>query len=69
MRIFSWKIGKLIGNNMTRLFGLDNVSLHRSEIYVDNNKGIECSINDLNNLPWMLGNLVLENFVNVINDF
>jgi hypothetical protein len=69
MKIFTLNIGYLIGNNMSRLFGLDNVSLRRAEIYVDNNKGTECSITDLNNIPWILGNLVLKNFVNVRTEF
>jgi hypothetical protein len=36
---FSKKINSIIGLNMSRLFGMENVSLRRAEIYIGKNKG------------------------------
>ena len=67
MMLFSKKIGNLIGNNMSRLFGIENVSLRRGEIYVDNKKGLDCTYNYNITTPWLLGKTVLENFAKNVN--
>jgi hypothetical protein len=45
---------------MSRLFGLDNVSLRRAEIYVNKSKGINCSYSFADQPKWALGKFVLE---------
>lgn len=46
---------------MSRLFGDENISLRRAEIYVNKSKGINCSYNFDNNVKWPLGKYVLDN--------
>jgi hypothetical protein len=66
MMLFSKQIGSIIGDNLNKLFGLKNVSLRRTEIYIEDTKGFNCSYNDKNKSdPWVLGRLVLENFAKV----
>lgn len=70
LRMFTQKMGNAIGNNMSRLFGIENVALRVAEIYVDNNKRDVCSFsNYLDSTPWPLGEIVLENFNKVIFHF
>jgi hypothetical protein len=45
---------------MSRLFGLDNVSLRRAEIYVNKSKGINCSYSFEDQPKWPLGKYVLD---------
>ena len=50
----------VIGLNMSRLFGLDYVSLRRAEIYINNSKGINCSF-DFDKMPkWALGKYIID---------
>jgi hypothetical protein len=50
---------------MKKLFGVENVELKQTEIYVNNVKGINCSVNPESN-RWPLGKIVTENLKNVI---
>jgi len=45
---------------MTRLFGNENISLRRSEIYVNKNKGTKCTFDLSNSSKWLVGSLVLK---------
>lgn len=64
--IFCERIGQIVGTDMTRLFGMEGVSLRKSEIYVGSKKG--CSCNGEKNLtkPWQLGPLIINNTLRVI---
>jgi hypothetical protein len=61
---FSKKINAVIGTNMSKLFGIDNISLRRAEIYVNKNKGINCSYDFSDKFEWPLGRLVLNQLKN-----
>lgn len=61
---FNKQIHQLIGKDPNRLFGLNNVSLKNSEIFINNTKGLSCS-NNLNEDKWPLGRLIIENLRNV----
>ena len=50
----------VIGMNMSRLFGLDYVSLRRAEIYINNSKGINCSFDFDQNSKWPLGKYIID---------
>ena len=59
---FSKRINPLIGANMSSLFGMENVSLRRAEIYVNKNRGINCSFDPNNKqYKWPLGSFILNN--------
>lgn len=59
----SKKVNSIVGNNMTTLFGQENISLRRSEIYINKNKGTKCSfeLTSSNTSKWALGNYILTN--------
>jgi hypothetical protein len=57
---FSRIINPLIGTNMSSLFGMENVWLKRTEIYVNKSKGIECTYNLEGSKKWSLGKFVLD---------
>ena len=61
MAYFSKRINSIIGTNMSRLFGLDYVSLRRAEIYVNRSKGVNCTFDFKDSVEWPLGKLVLNN--------
>ena len=48
---------------MSRLFGNENISLRRSEIYVNKNKGTKCKF-DLNNSRYEIPRNSIEYFEN-----
>ncbi len=50
----------VIGMNMSRLFGLDYVSLRRAEIYINNSKGINCSFDFDQKSKWPLGKYIID---------
>jgi hypothetical protein len=50
----------VIGLNMSRLFGLDYVSLRRAEIYINNSKGINCSFDFDKMSKWPLGKYIID---------
>ena len=52
---------------MSSLFGIENVSLRRAEIYVNKHKGINCSYEVNKNNKWMLGNYIMDHFKNDVN--
>jgi len=56
---FNKKISSIIGTDMNRLFGMNNVSLRRSEIYINKNKGTKCTFDLNSNEKWLLGSYVL----------
>ena len=45
---------------MSRLFGLENVSLRRAEIYINNSKGINCSFDFTKSYKWPLGKYIMD---------
>ena len=57
---FVKRINALVGLNMSRLFGMENVSLRRGEIYVNKSKGINCSYEMRNTNRWPMGRLIVE---------
>jgi hypothetical protein len=62
--VFNKQINHLIGKDPNRLFGMENVSVKKSEVYVGAKKGVSCSVNNENE-TWALGDTVLNNLVNV----
>ncbi len=62
--MFSKQINSIIGDNLSKLFNRDNTSLRRAEIYIDDNKGINCSYGKEYNV-WPLGEIVLKQLLNV----
>jgi hypothetical protein len=56
---FSKRINSVIGTNMSQLFGLENISLRRAEIYVNKSKGINCTYDFKESVEWSLGYQVL----------
>ena len=56
---FSKRINSVIGTNMSKLFGMENVSLRRAEIYVNKSKGINCTYDFKESVEWPLGIQVL----------
>ena len=60
---FSKRINSLIGSNMSRLFNMENISLRRAEIYVNINKGINCSYDVRKRNKWILGNFVINQLI------
>lgn len=65
---FNKHIHQLIGKDMNRLFGLNNVVLKNSEIYVNNTRGLECAPNS-DMAKWPLGKIVIQNLKNVKKKF
>lgn len=61
---FNKHIHQLIGKDMNRLFGLNNVILKNSEIYVNNTRGLDCAPNS-DMAKWPLGKIVIQNLKNV----
>jgi hypothetical protein len=57
---FSKIINPLVGTNMTSLFGMESVSLRRTEIYVNKTRGIECTYNLEGSKKWPLGKFILD---------
>jgi hypothetical protein len=53
---------------MTRLFGMSGINLRKSEIYIQEKKGISCGIekNQTTKVVWPLGRLVLNDSLRVI---
>ena len=69
--MFSRRIHHLIGKDISRLFGLDGVSLRKNEIYIGNTRGVNCStsMNDTELLQrWPLGSLVMDKIRNVCEE-
>ncbi len=60
LSFFSKQINTIIGQDNNRLFGMTNVSLRKSEIYVNKSKGINCNYDFSNKNNWPIGNVVLE---------
>jgi hypothetical protein len=63
--IFSKQINQLIGKDTKKLFGMDGVSLKNTEIYINNKKGMNCSLDNSTIEAWPLGDIVKENILNV----
>lgn len=62
--VFSKQIGSAVGADMASLFGKNDYSLRRGEIYVNNVKGVDCLYNQSNN-QWPLGEIVIEQLKNM----
>ncbi len=58
------RINSIIGSDMNRLFGMENVSLKKSEIYVNKKKGANCSFRLNSTSKWLLGNFIINQFKN-----
>lgn len=52
-------MGQIVGKNSKKLFGMENVSLKKSEIYINGNKGIQCN-NDNSSEIWEIGKTILD---------
>ena len=61
---FCSQLGRVAGKNMESLFGVENVSLRKSEIFVNNKKGLSCE-NEHGEEIWPLGRVVLDIILNV----
>lgn len=66
--LFCEQMNQVVGIDMNRLFGLEGVSLKKSEIYVNSKKGISCNNEHSTNYSqiWPLGKFILNNILNVI---
>ncbi len=66
--LFCERIGAQVGTDMTRLFGMSGIILRKSEIYIQEKKGISCGIekNQTTKVVWPLGRLVLNDSLRVI---
>lgn len=64
MLLFTKRIGSILGEDLKKLLGVDNVSLRRGDIYIEDNKGYNCSYDNTTS-PWMLGKRVLRNLLSV----
>ena len=62
--LFSQQVNQLLGKDVRRLFGMENVALRNSEIYVAGKRGINCSLTGPNE-TWPLGDFILNNLVHV----
>jgi hypothetical protein len=67
--VFSKQINQLIGKDTKKLFGMEGVSLKSNEIYVNDRKGINCSLDNSTLETWPLGDIIKENILNVSNHF
>ena len=47
---------------MNSLFGMDNVALRKSEIYINKKKGANCSFHLNSTNKWLLGNFIINQF-------
>lgn len=65
MIMFSHQIHQIVGKDINRLFGVEGVRLRNTEIFVNGNKGINCSMESEHNV-WKLGYLIASNIINVI---
>jgi len=63
--LFCERIGPLAGTDMTRLFGMAGINLRKSEIYIQDKKGISCSFERNVTRIWPLGRLVLDDMSKV----
>ena len=54
----------MVGKDVSQLFGLTGVSLQKSEIYVGNKKGVNCTNENRPN-SWPLGRIALNSILNV----
>ena len=61
-------INPLLGNNPSYLFGMDNVSIKKGEIYINKKKGFNCSYDVKNIRKWPLGKFILDNLKSKSND-
>lgn len=57
--MFSMQVSSAIGDDMTRLFGRNDYSLRRGEIYVKNGKGRDCILFNQSKTEWLLGDIVM----------
>ena len=65
--LFCERIGAQAGTDMTRLFGMPGINLRKSEIYIQDKRGISCGtdINGSSSKVWPLGRLVLNDSLRV----
>ncbi len=65
--LFCEQVNQIVGTDINRLFGLEGVSLKKSEIYVNFRKGISCNSEHSTNYSetWPLGKLILNSILNV----
>ena len=61
---FCTQMNHFAGKNSNRLFGLDFVSIKKSEIIVNEKKGIQCN-NENSSEIWQLGRTVLDKILEV----
>jgi hypothetical protein len=67
--VFSRQINQLIGKDLNKLFGIDGISLRKSDIYINSRRGLNCSLDNSTQESWPLGHLIMDNLLNVFNLF
>ncbi len=65
---FNRTINHLIGTNANSLFGMENVTLRKNEIFVNNKKGLECGYKIEHTSKWPLGKFILDRLVKQNSD-
>jgi hypothetical protein len=63
--MFSRQINQLIGKNINKLFGIEGVSLKNSSIFINAKKGIECRFDNSTHETWPLGDIIMNNLIDV----
>ena len=63
--LFNKEIHPLIGKDINKLFGINGISLNKSEIYINSKKGINCAFEKNDGHQWPLGQLILNKILNV----
>lgn len=66
--LFCEQMNQIVGTDMNRLFGLEGVSLKKSEIFFDNRKGVSCNSDNSANYSqvWPVGRHILNNILQVL---
>jgi hypothetical protein len=67
--VFSRQINQLIGKDVNKLFGIDGISLRKSDIYINSRRGLNCSLDNSIQESWPLGYLIMDNLKHVFNLF
>ena len=67
--VFSRQINQLIGKDVNKLFGIDGISLRKSDIYINSRRGLNCSLDNSTQESLPLGYLIMDNLKHVFISF
>ena len=67
--LFCEHMNQIVGTDVNKLFGLNGVSLKKSEVSVNSTKGISCNSDSFTNytVAWPIGKIILDNMLHVRN--